>query len=253
MDETLVTLAMFADTFQAELAKAKLEAEGIAAVVDEDATYQLYGYATGGVRLEVKGSDKERARQLLGLTERASKAEVVSCSTEGDVTRTVLRFDILPTELIVPASLYSEAEDSDDEFDLHKVLDVAASVVTFETYDAGDTHPEIGVNYVFRAWWEPEQLELVRDESIIWRREAFAPSDAVRDSDGALRKFEEGPVEDNEEIVVGGWEHEHCRLCWQTISAYQGQDNFGYTDGTDWMCEPCYQRYIASGLRKKLG
>jgi hypothetical protein len=227
MDETLVTAAMFADTFQAELAKAKLEAEGIASVVDEDATYQLYGYATGGVRLEVKGSEKERALQVLGLTERASKAEVIACSMEGEVARTVLRFDILPSEPIVPASIYSVAEESDEEFDLHKLVDVGANVVTFETYDAGDIHPEIGATYIFRPWWEPEQIELVKDESIVWHREKFEPTDAAQ--------------------------HEECRLCWREISTAEAESEFGYTDATHWICERCYEKYIASGMREKLG
>jgi hypothetical protein len=124
--------------------------------------------------------------------------------------------------------------------------------VTFETYGA-DVQPEVGAAYVFCKWWEPDQLDLVKNESIAWQREGFTPSDAVKDSKGALRKYEEGKVADKEEIITGGWEHEHCRLCWQTISAHEGQDNFGYTDGTDWLCEACYGKYIVSGLRKKLG
>jgi Zn-dependent M28 family amino/carboxypeptidase len=215
MDETLVTVAMFGDVFQAELAKAKLEAEGIASVVDEDATYQLYGYATGGVRLEIKESDKERALQVL-----------IECSVEGEVVRTVLWFDMLPSEPIVPASLYSTAEDSDEEFDLHRVVDVAANSVTFETHDAGDARPETGAAYVFRPWWEPEQIELVKDESISWRREK---SDA------------------------GGTECGQCGLCWQEISEREAESDFGYTDGSHWVCERCYDKYIASGFRKRLG
>lgn len=226
MDETLVTAAMFGDVFQAELAKAKLEAEGIASVVDEDATYQLYGYATGGVRLEVKESDKERALQVLGLAERASKAEVIACSAGGEVVRTVLRFGMLPSEPAAPATLYSRAEDSDEEFDLHKVVDVSANAVTFETYDAGDERPEIGAAYVFRPWWGPDQIELVRDESVSWRREK---------SD------------------VGESEGGQCGLCWQDISGQEAESDFGYTDGSHWVCERCYDKYIASGFRKRLG
>ena len=226
MDKMLVTVAMFGDVFQAELAKAKLEAEGIASVVDEDATYQLYGYATGGVRLEVKESDKERASQVLGLAERASKAEVIGCSAEDAVVRTVLRFDMLPSEPAAPATLYSPAEDSDEEFDLLRVVDVSANAVTFETYDAGDARPDIGATYIFRPWWEAEQIELVKDESMAWRREKSEPTAAA--------------------------EYEQCGLCWQEISAPEAESDFGYTDGSHWVCERCYEKYIASGFRKKL-
>ncbi|MHC4500872.1 MAG: putative signal transducing protein [Planctomycetota bacterium] len=226
MDETVVTVATFGDTLQAELAKAKLESAGIVSVVHEDATHQLYGYATGGVRLQVKESERERAAELLGLAEREPKAEVVACSCEGDVSRIVVRFDMLPVEPAAPASLYSLAEGSEEEFELHKVVAVAPNAVTFETYES-DAQPEVGATYVFRRWWEQDQLDLVKNENIVWRRERFESSDTV--------------------------EYEECGLCWQTISAVEAEHNFGYTDGTEWLCERCYDKYIISGFRKKLG
>jgi len=252
MDDTLVTVAMFADVLPAELAKGQLQAQGIAAVVDQSAEHQLWGYALGVVRLQVRESQKDRACELLDLAARKPNVEVVACSREGNVTRVVLKFDILPSEPVAPATLYSVAEDSDDEFDLHRIVGVAPNAVTFETYGA-DVQPEVGATYVFCRWWERDQLDLVKDENIVWRRESFAPSDAVRDSTGALRKLQAGKVADKEEIIRGGWQHEHCRLCRQTISARQGQDNFGYTDGTHWMCRRCYEKYIASGFRERLG
>ncbi|MHC4334585.1 MAG: hypothetical protein ACYSUV_12675 [Planctomycetota bacterium] len=42
MDDRQVTVAMFADVLPAELAKAQLQAEGIAAVVDQSAEHQLW-------------------------------------------------------------------------------------------------------------------------------------------------------------------------------------------------------------------
>ena len=253
MDDTLVTVAMFADVLPAELAKGQLQAEGIAAVVDQSVEHQLWGYALGVVRLKVKESQRDRASEVLDLAARKPNVEVVACSREGSVTRIALKFDILPNESAAPATLYSPDEDCDDEFDVYRIVEVAPSAVTFETYGSDVQQPRVGATYVFCRWWEQDQLDLVKNENIVWRRERFAPSDAVRDNRGALRKFEGGEVADKEEIITGGWQHEDCRLCGQMISARKGQDNFGYTDGTDWMCEACYGKYIASGLRKKLG
>jgi hypothetical protein len=59
-----------------------------------------------------------------------------------------------------------------------------------------------------------------------WRREKSEPTDAA--------------------------EYEQCGLCWQEISAAEAESDFGYTDGTHWVCERCYEKYIASGFRKKL-
>lgn len=225
MDDTLVTVAMFADVLPAELAKAKLEAEGIAAMVDQSAEHQLWGYALGVVRLKVKESQRDRASELLELAARKPNVEVVACSRDGDVTRTVLRFDILPGEPTAPATLYSPDEDSDEQFDLHRIVEGAPNSVTFETYGS-DVQPEVGAAYVFCRWWERNQLDLVRDESISWRREK---------SD------------------VGESEGGQCGLCWQDISGQEAQSDFGYTDGSHWVCERCYDKYIASGFRKRLG
>ncbi|MGD0676386.1 MAG: DUF2007 domain-containing protein [Polyangiaceae bacterium] len=68
MDE-LVTVATFADVAEAELAKERLELEGIRAFVIDAQTVGVMPYltaATGGVRVQVKPSDLERAREALG-------------------------------------------------------------------------------------------------------------------------------------------------------------------------------------------
>ncbi|MHC4155120.1 MAG: hypothetical protein ACYST6_09400 [Planctomycetota bacterium] len=189
-------------------------------------TRWAWGYALGVVRLQVKESQKDRASEVLDLAARKPNAQVVACSREGDMTRVVLKFDMLPSEPAAPATLYSPVEDSDEQFDLHRIVDVAPNAVTFETYGV-DVQPEVGAAYVFCKWWEPDQLDLVKNESIAWRPEGFTPNN------------------------VG--EYEECRLCWREISTAEAESEFGYTDGTDWLCEACYGKYIASSLRKKLG
>ena len=65
MADRLVTLAVFSDSLQSELAKAKLEAEGIECFMTEDAAHSLYGYAIGAIKLQVKKSDTEKASKIL--------------------------------------------------------------------------------------------------------------------------------------------------------------------------------------------
>ena len=36
-----------------------------------------------------------------------------------------------------------------------------------------------------------------------------------------------------ETIIPGGWDHEHCALCWQTISCEAEDDQLGYMNGKD--------------------
>jgi hypothetical protein len=67
MDD-LVTVAAFADVSQAELARERLELEGITAFVIDGQTAGIMPYltsATGGVRVQVKPTDSDRAREIL--------------------------------------------------------------------------------------------------------------------------------------------------------------------------------------------
>jgi hypothetical protein len=40
------------------------------------------------------------------------------------------------------------------------------------------------------------------------------------------------------------WDHEHCELCWATISEYLVHQQEGYTDGKEWLCIECHDKYI---------
>ena len=44
-------------------------------------------------------------------------------------------------------------------------------------------------------------------------------------------------------IIPGGWQHEHCAICWATIARYA--ETHGYWSEHDtWICESCYERYV---------
>jgi hypothetical protein len=65
----LVTIATFPDVPEAELAKERLQLEGIDAYVFAENTAGIMPYlnpATGGIRLQVEASDAERAKEILG-------------------------------------------------------------------------------------------------------------------------------------------------------------------------------------------
>jgi hypothetical protein len=101
-------------------------------------------------------------------------------------------------------------------------------------------------------WWTPPQAELVEDRSRQWHLQAFQVSDAVAfRGDGvtvARQKRSEEPVPNDAQIVLGGWDHEHCALCWRKISLHPGDQASGYTDGKDWLCASCYEKYLIPRL-----
>jgi hypothetical protein len=67
--DVLVTVASFSDVAEAELAKERLELEGIRAFVIGAQTAGVMPYLTGptgGVRVQVDPRDLQRAREVLG-------------------------------------------------------------------------------------------------------------------------------------------------------------------------------------------
>jgi Putative prokaryotic signal transducing protein len=66
--EKLVTLETFSSPWEAQLARACLEAEGVHAVIADEHFFRLYGALSstlGGVRLQVRSEEAERAAELL--------------------------------------------------------------------------------------------------------------------------------------------------------------------------------------------
>ncbi len=67
--EDLVTVATFSDVAQAELARERLQLEGVQAFVLDDATGGVMPFMTnalGGIRVQVKPEDADKAREILG-------------------------------------------------------------------------------------------------------------------------------------------------------------------------------------------
>jgi hypothetical protein len=68
MDD-LVTVASFPDVAEAQLARERLELEGVPAFVIDAQTAGVMPFltgSTGGVRLQVAGSNAAKAREILG-------------------------------------------------------------------------------------------------------------------------------------------------------------------------------------------
>ena len=45
------------------------------------------------------------------------------------------------------------------------------------------------------------------------------------------------------EVVPGGWEHEHCAICWQKIG-FGGEPRGFFSLPESWVCEGCYGSFV---------
>lgn len=80
--EKLVTVQTFSSCWEAELARACLETEGIHAVIADEHFFRLYGalsHTLGGMRLQVRPQEAERAADLL-----SNRRPVLYLVTEDD-------------------------------------------------------------------------------------------------------------------------------------------------------------------------
>ena len=80
MADKLVTVAIFVEPVEANLAKGRIEAEGIECFLAGEhfaGTYWLLSNAAGGVKLQVRESDAQRAAEIL-----QAKAEKGSAETD---------------------------------------------------------------------------------------------------------------------------------------------------------------------------
>jgi len=86
--EDLQTVATFTSPWEAQLAKAALESEGIEATIADENLIRLYwalSNAIGGVKVQVRPDDLERARSLLASCQPLPEIYLVKDEDEGQI------------------------------------------------------------------------------------------------------------------------------------------------------------------------
>lgn len=91
---------------------------------------------------------------------------------------------------------------------------------------------EIGRTYKIVDGYYGWKAEPVLDRERVWTRRVFEPKDAIK-------TYYDGRREE----IPGGWDHEHCEICYATISPKKQPE--GYADQEDrWVCIRCYETYV---------
>lgn len=149
-------------------------------------------------------------------------------------------------------------------------FDSQARTAVFLDYD--EPHPDLvgkKLSYVY-GYWPAYHVWMVAEPSWPWTRarvlnnqvvaEVFVAEESrdvegqevktwirVKDSTGSGKErfypvIGGDPQKKLEEILATGWDHQHCELCLVSIDI--GED--GYKDhGEHWVCECCYEKYVA--------
>jgi hypothetical protein len=127
-------------------------------------------------------------------------------------------------------------------------IDTAARTCSFYPDQAAEISAlREGESYPFMDGYWGERAELVLDEKRHWQRTRFEPADMVRFPAAgggwmATRMSPEAPR--GGEVVLGGWDHEHCDICQKKIG--RGGEAEGFFSLPDsWVCEECYFGFVA--------
>jgi len=68
-DVELVTVGTYSHAYEADLARGRLESEGIITFAADELVNRIYSNAVGGVRLQVPAPDAVRAKEILSTDE----------------------------------------------------------------------------------------------------------------------------------------------------------------------------------------
>jgi hypothetical protein len=94
---------------------------------------------------------------------------------------------------------------------------------------------------VLDGYWG-ERAEIVLDASRRWHETTFAPSDAVEFRGGGTRWQMSAADVAGGGVVEGGWDHEHCAICWETIDADRPEAYF--SEPNKWVCKECFEAFV---------
>jgi hypothetical protein len=74
---------------------------------------------------------------------------------------------------------------------------------------------------------------------------------AVRRSDGAA-SFDLNLALDNSVfgVLKGGWKEAQCSICYWQLSVGEDMERvIGFTNGRDWLCRECHEKFVADFSR----
>ena len=80
-----------------------------------------------------------------------------------------------------------------------------------------------------------------------WHKALWKPRDCVIERPSGKVSLDITLAEDSVtfEVIRGGWKKDHCTICCWELLESQDDHGTGYTNGRDWLCMECYDKFWA--------
>ena len=90
-----------------------------------------------------------------------------------------------------------------------------------------------------------DAIQLCRSYNWHWLKAIWKPRDIVIHRKDGTFSFELALAKDstNFALVKDGWKKDHCFVCHWELFECEGEHGSGYTNGHDWLCTECYERF----------
>ncbi|HEY2584389.1 MAG TPA: ankyrin repeat domain-containing protein [Tepidisphaeraceae bacterium] len=174
---------------------------------------------------------------------------VIQTDTSGERPRLTGRLS-LPGQLAPGdyVALFLGVTQDDLRGELVAVDPDAATAVISLTCGSVDALPESDAGLpIYDGYWS-DRVWLVLDETLTWTRQRFLAPDAFVEPTPQGGTMWRVATPDDEartdgRIVPGGWDHEHCELCWAKIGCGGGPEGYTASNG-DWVCVRCFECHV---------
>jgi hypothetical protein len=89
-------------------------------------------------------------------------------------------------------------------------------------------------------------INLIRSYNWHWQKTDWKPRDIVKNRETGKLSFDLSLVNDstNFELVTLGWKKDYCFVCRWELFESEDEHGKGYTNGHDWMCLECCERFL---------
>jgi hypothetical protein len=102
------------------------------------------------------------------------------------------------------------------------------------------------------TWWDADYLREALERCVEypwhWHKQEWKPRDIVIHRENARMSFDLSLANppSNFELVKDGWHKDYCLICrWDLLVSSDPEHSTGYTNGRDWLCCECYEKFLA--------